>query len=94
VDRAVAIGGSASSLKNLAGSELGERELAAALGVLRTESSWDIAARFELARERVRLLPAGLLVLEELSRRVQRPLRICKGGLREGVILEMIRKPD
>jgi exopolyphosphatase/guanosine-5'-triphosphate,3'-diphosphate pyrophosphatase len=90
VDRAVAVGGSASSLLHLAGAELGHVELAEALDVLVTESAYDIATRFELDPERVRLLPAGLLVLAELSRRLGRSLRICKGGLREGVILEMI----
>jgi exopolyphosphatase/guanosine-5'-triphosphate,3'-diphosphate pyrophosphatase len=94
VDRAVAVGGSASSLQHLAGTELGEEELAAALDVLRSESAWDIAARFELDPERVRLMPAGLLVLAELARRLQRPLQICKGGLREGVILEMMEAPQ
>lgn len=90
VDRAVAVGGSASSLQVLAGPELGPEPLAAALQVLLSESSRGVASRFGLDRERVRLLPAGLVVLEQLSRRLGRPLRICKGGLREGVILEMI----
>ena len=94
VDCAVAVGGSASSLQHLAGSELGEAELAVALDVLRSESAWDIADRFELDPERVRLMPAGVLVLAELSRRLGRPLRICKGGLREGVILEMMGVAD
>ena len=93
VERAVAVGGSASSLAHLAGSELGEEQLAAALEVLRGESAWDIATRFELDPERVRLLPAGLIVLAELSRRLGQPLHVCKGGLREGVILEMIGNP-
>jgi exopolyphosphatase/guanosine-5'-triphosphate,3'-diphosphate pyrophosphatase len=93
VDRAVAVGGSASSLQHLAGAELGHVELAEALDVLMTDATWDIAARFELDRERVRLLPAGLLVLAELARRLGRSLAICKGGLREGVILEMIGQP-
>ena len=93
VDRAVAVGGSASSLQHLAGAELGHVELAEALDVLMTDATWDIAARFELDRERVRLLPAGLLVLSELALRLGRSLAICKGGLREGVILEMIGQP-
>jgi exopolyphosphatase/guanosine-5'-triphosphate,3'-diphosphate pyrophosphatase len=94
VDRAVAVGGSASSLQHLAGAELGHVELAEALDVLLTDATWDIAARFELDRERVRLLPGGLLVLAELARRLGRSLAICKGGLREGVILDMIGNPD
>ena len=93
VDRAVAVGGSASSLQHLAGSELSQEELAVALEILRSESAWDIAARFELDPERVRLMPAGVLVLAELAGRLRQPLRICKGGLREGVIMEMIERP-
>lgn len=94
VERAVAVGGSASSLRHLAGDELGQAQLAKALDVLMAESAWDVAVRFELDPERVRLLPAGLLVLAELVRRLDRPLHICKGGLREGVILEMIGNPN
>ena len=92
VERAAAIGGSASSLEHLAGRELGPVEIAEALDMLLLESAWDIGARYELDPERVRLLPAGLLVLEELTRQLRLPLRICKGGLREGVILGMIEK--
>ena len=38
----------------------------------------------------MRLLPAGMLVLEEISDRLERPLMIGRGGLREGVILELL----
>ena len=93
VDRAVAVGGSASSLQRLAGDELGEAELRAALNLLAAVPADELADRYGLEPERVRLLPAGLLVLAELSGRLQRPLRICKGGLREGVILEMMVSP-
>lgn len=93
-DRAVAVGGSASSLQDVAGGELGPVELAEAMDVLTRDSSWDVAHRYELDPARVRLLPAGLVILEEITRRLRLPLRICKGGLREGVILEMIEKTD
>ena len=59
-----------------------------------TESAYDIAARFELDPERVRLLPAGLVILTQLSLRLGLPLRVCKGGLREGVILDMLGNPE
>ena len=93
-DRAVAVGGSASSLLHLAGGELGEARLAIALETLLSEPASAIAARFELDPERVRLMPAGVLVLDELARRLGQPLRICKGGLREGVIMEMMGSLD
>ncbi len=90
VDHAVAVGGSASSLLHLAGAELGPTELARALDALCAEPAEALAERVGLDPIRVRLLPAGVLVLAELARRLRQPLRICKGGLREGVILEMI----
>jgi exopolyphosphatase/guanosine-5'-triphosphate,3'-diphosphate pyrophosphatase len=90
VDRAVAVGGSASSLQHLAGKELGQVELAEALDTLLTQPAWAVAQRFALEPERVVLLPAGLVVLTELSLRLRQPLRVCKGGLREGVILDML----
>ena len=90
VDHAVAVGGSASSLLHLAGTELGATELARALDALCSEPAEVLAGRVALDPVRVRLLPAGVLVLAEVARRVRQPLRICKGGLREGVILEMI----
>ena len=49
-----------------------------------------MARRFELDTERVRLLPAGILVLEAISDLLQLPLRIARGGLREGVLLELV----
>jgi exopolyphosphatase/guanosine-5'-triphosphate,3'-diphosphate pyrophosphatase len=52
----------------------------------------EVARRFELEPERVRLLPAGILILEEVSDRLGRPLQIGNGGLREGVILEMVNR--
>jgi exopolyphosphatase / guanosine-5'-triphosphate,3'-diphosphate pyrophosphatase len=94
VDHAVAVGGSASSLLHLAGAELGATELATALDALCAESAEALGSRVGLDPIRVRLLPAGVLVLAELARQLRRPLRICKGGLREGVIMEMIETPE
>jgi exopolyphosphatase/guanosine-5'-triphosphate,3'-diphosphate pyrophosphatase len=93
VDSAVAVGGSASSLLHLAGDELGPAELARALDALCSAPAETIAARIGLDPIRVRLLPAGVLVLAELARLLGQPLRVCKGGLREGVILELMGNP-
>jgi exopolyphosphatase/guanosine-5'-triphosphate,3'-diphosphate pyrophosphatase len=90
IDHAVAVGGSASSLLHLAGAELGPTELARALDVLSAEPAEVLGSRVGLDPIRVRLLPAGVIVLSELAQRLQQPLQICKGGLREGVILEMM----
>ena len=93
-DQAVAVGGSATSLLHLAGRELGPDELDSALDTLCSAPTEELSERFRLDPVRVRLLPAGVLVLAELARRLDRPLRICKGGLREGVILEMMGGDD
>jgi exopolyphosphatase/guanosine-5'-triphosphate,3'-diphosphate pyrophosphatase len=94
VDHAVAVGGSASSLLHIAGTELGATEFARALDALCAEPAEILGARVGLDPIRVRLLPAGVLVLAELARRLGQSLRICKGGLREGVILEMMGRPE
>jgi exopolyphosphatase/guanosine-5'-triphosphate,3'-diphosphate pyrophosphatase len=44
----------------------------------------------ELEPERVRLLPAGLLILEEIADRLGRRLHVGRGGLREGVIVDLL----
>ena len=49
----------------------------------------EVARRNGLAPERTQLLPAGILVLDAAGRRLGRPLRIGRGGLREGVVLEL-----
>ena len=84
---AYAVGGSAGSLRRLVGSVLDPDSLERGLRVLSGTPSAEVARRFELDVERVRLLPAGMLLLEEASRVFGVPLRIGRGGLREGVIL-------
>ncbi len=87
---AVAVGGTATSLRRLVGAELAHETLERGVRVLSLTSIAEVAERFELDPERVRLLPAGILVLEAISDCLRLPLRIARGGLREGVILEMI----
>jgi exopolyphosphatase/guanosine-5'-triphosphate,3'-diphosphate pyrophosphatase len=94
VDHAVAVGGSATSLLHLVGGQLGPEELEGALEMLCAQPIEAVARHIGLDPVRVRLLPAGVLVLAALARRIKQPLRICKGGLREGVILEMIGSPE
>jgi exopolyphosphatase / guanosine-5'-triphosphate,3'-diphosphate pyrophosphatase len=87
---AVAVGGTATSLRRLLGAELSHETLERGIRVLCTTPIAEVAARFELDPERVRLLPAGILVLEAISDLLQLPLRIARGGLREGVLLELV----
>jgi exopolyphosphatase / guanosine-5'-triphosphate,3'-diphosphate pyrophosphatase len=89
-DSAVAVGGTATSLRRLVGAELSHETLERGIRVLSTTPIAEIAERFELDPERVRLLPAGILVLEAISDLLELPLRIARGGLREGVLLELV----
>jgi exopolyphosphatase/guanosine-5'-triphosphate,3'-diphosphate pyrophosphatase len=61
-----------------------------AVRVLASDPVADVAKRFELDPRRVRLLPSGVLLLEKLSELLGQPLQIGKGGLREGIILDLL----
>jgi exopolyphosphatase/guanosine-5'-triphosphate,3'-diphosphate pyrophosphatase len=89
VDAAVAVGGSAASLRRLVGATLDAESLERAMRVLSSEPAEAVARRLSLNRERVSLMPAGLTVLDAASHALGRPLRIGRGGLREGVLLEL-----
>ncbi len=89
-ETAVAVGGTATSLRRLVGAELSHETLERGVRVLSSTHIARVAQRFELDPERVRLLPAGILVLAAVSDRLGLPLRIARGGLREGVILELV----
>ncbi len=88
--QAVAVGGSATSLRTLVGAVLEYETLERAVRVLATDEIAEVAKRFELDPRRVRILPAGVLILEKLSELLGQPLQIGKGGLREGVILDLL----
>ena len=86
-----AVGGSATSVARvLGGGDLGRAALAQAMDALCGTPTATFAARHGLHRERVRMLPAGLAILEAASERLGLDLAIAGGGLREGVILEML----
>jgi exopolyphosphatase / guanosine-5'-triphosphate,3'-diphosphate pyrophosphatase len=90
IDKAVAVGGTATSLRRLVGAELSHETLERGIRILAESPAAEVAERFGLAPERVRLLPAGMLILEELSDLISLPLSIGNGGLREGVILTAV----
>jgi exopolyphosphatase/guanosine-5'-triphosphate,3'-diphosphate pyrophosphatase len=89
VDTAVAVGGSAASLRRLVGAVLEPETLQRALRVLSAAPAAEVARSFGLEAERVKLLPAGLLALDAASQVLGLPLQIGRGGLREGVLLDM-----
>ncbi len=86
---AVAVGGNATSLRRLVGPSLDAETIGAALETLISLRAAEIASRFALDLERVRLLPAGLVILEAVSALLDAPLQMGRGGLREGILLEL-----
>jgi exopolyphosphatase / guanosine-5'-triphosphate,3'-diphosphate pyrophosphatase len=89
-DQAVAVGGSATSLRTLVGAVLEYETLERAVRVLTGDPVAEVAKKFELDPRRVHILPAGVLILEKLSDLLGQPLQIGKGGLREGIILDLL----
>jgi exopolyphosphatase/guanosine-5'-triphosphate,3'-diphosphate pyrophosphatase len=89
-DQAVAVGGSATSLRRLVGAVLEYETLERGIRVLTGDPAADVAKRFELDPRRVEILASGVLILEQISQMLGQPLQIGKGGLREGVILDRL----
>ena len=89
--RVVAVGGSATSLRRIAGPVLDAGAFRRVLSLLVDAPAVEVARRFALDEDRVRLLPAGLLILEAAAELFGAPLEVANGGLREGLLLEAPR---
>ena len=87
VEAALAVGGSARAARRLVGAELGESELAEALQIVETTAPREVARRFGVDRARAEILPAGVILLAEVQRRLGVTLHVCSGGIREGAVL-------
>jgi exopolyphosphatase / guanosine-5'-triphosphate,3'-diphosphate pyrophosphatase len=81
------VGGSARAARRLVGAELGETELTEALEIVETTSPREVARRFGVDRARAEILPAGVILLAEVQRRLGVTLHVCSGGIREGAVL-------
>jgi exopolyphosphatase/guanosine-5'-triphosphate,3'-diphosphate pyrophosphatase len=88
-DCALAVGGSATSVRRLVGAVLEPETLQRALQVLAGAPAHEVAQRYAIEPERVPLMPAGILILDAAAQRLGQPLQIGCGGLREGVLLDM-----
>jgi exopolyphosphatase / guanosine-5'-triphosphate,3'-diphosphate pyrophosphatase len=87
VEAALVVGGSARAARRLVGAELGETELTEALEIVETTSPREVARRFGVDRARAEILPAGVILLAEVQRRLGVTLHVCSGGIREGAVL-------
>ena len=89
VSTALAVGGSATSLRLLAGPRLDDRALERALHLLAHARCADVARDHEIDVRRVKLLPAGIAILAAIAGLLGVPLQVARGGLREGVVLRL-----
>jgi len=87
---AIAVGGTARALRKLVGRSLGPDELKEAFRLLRKETARSLATRYGIDVWRARALPAGAAIVAELQALLGVPLEVGRGGLREGVALELL----
>jgi exopolyphosphatase/guanosine-5'-triphosphate,3'-diphosphate pyrophosphatase len=87
VERVIAVGGSATSLRLLAGPVVDADAIAYLLGIVQRFGAVALAARFGVDVQRARLLAGGVLILEAVCELFDAPLEIGRGGLREGLLL-------
>jgi exopolyphosphatase/guanosine-5'-triphosphate,3'-diphosphate pyrophosphatase len=86
---ALAVGGGAASLRRLCGDSLDRPAIAGAIERLVAGDSAATAGALGLEPRRVRLMPAALVVLEAVCELLPEPLRVGRGGIREGLALEL-----
>lgn len=89
-EAALAVGGTARALRRIEGDVLGADELRDAVTELRSRSSRQVSKTYRVDRQRARTLTAGALILAEIQRRLNVPLEVGKGGLREGAALVLL----
>jgi exopolyphosphatase/pppGpp-phosphohydrolase len=69
--------------------KLGTSELDNLVGILATTPAREIVELYGVDRQRVRTLTAGAIIFEVLGERLGIPLRVTRGGVREGAVLEL-----
>ncbi len=89
-EQAVAVGGSATSLRKIVGARLEYETLERSIRVLSGDEALEVGRQFELDPIRVRMLATGVLILEKVSELLGQDLQIGKGGIREGIVLDML----
>jgi exopolyphosphatase/guanosine-5'-triphosphate,3'-diphosphate pyrophosphatase len=91
-ETALAVGGSARALRSIVGPDLGADELDEVAGILARTPAYDITELYGIEPERVRTLAAGAVILGAIQERLHVPLRVVRGGVREGAVLELARR--
>jgi exopolyphosphatase/guanosine-5'-triphosphate,3'-diphosphate pyrophosphatase len=89
-EHGLAVAGSATNLRRMVGPLLDAESLGRAVRLLTSGPSSQIARQFQLEPARARLLPAGALIFEASMQRLGTPLWVGRGGIRQGVALDMV----
>jgi exopolyphosphatase / guanosine-5'-triphosphate,3'-diphosphate pyrophosphatase len=91
-DLALAVGGSARAVAKIVGRRLGGADLDDAVRIAGRRSAAKLARVFGFDAARAETVLAGALILSEVSRRLDAPLELGRGGLREGIALTLARR--
>jgi exopolyphosphatase/guanosine-5'-triphosphate,3'-diphosphate pyrophosphatase len=89
--RALAVGGTARALGRILGKRYDADDLDDLVLRLVVEGVGPVVAGTSITRERAETLLGGTLVLAELADRLGTPLRVGRGGVREGAALALAR---
>lgn len=90
-EHAFAVGGTARALGRLLGGRFDADDLDHLVLRLVVDGIERVTADTTITPERAQTLLGGTLVLAELADRIGRPLRVGRGGLREGAVLALAR---
>jgi exopolyphosphatase/guanosine-5'-triphosphate,3'-diphosphate pyrophosphatase len=90
-DATVAVGGTARAIGRLLGPQFDGRQLDELVGVLRRVPTETIVDVHGVTPDRAETMIGGTLVLAELAFRLESPLEVGRGGLREGAALALAR---
>ena len=83
---AIAVGGTARSLRRLVGTRLGRDELAEALDLLAETPQRTLIEQHDLPPHRAHTLAAGATIFAALQERLRTPLKVSRTGIREGAL--------
>jgi exopolyphosphatase / guanosine-5'-triphosphate,3'-diphosphate pyrophosphatase len=90
---AYATGGSARALRRLVGRTLGMDQLGEAVRMLTGRPPSKVARRHGIESRRADTLLAGAVILEGVCERLGVPFEVARGGLREGLAVELLSEP-
>jgi exopolyphosphatase/pppGpp-phosphohydrolase len=79
-------------LRRIVGGTLGSKELAEATEILARTPSDELVARYDLNPQRVGTLAGGALILTVLQQHLGAPMKVVRGGLRDGAVLELAER--